>query len=139
MIFTRVGGSGAPYARGLISANAYSVSLSRNPKQTPLLLLALLLLLLPSLFTLQKFVALVAFGDANAPARARQDLQRLTHRYQNLKRALSDFFAPAIKRPSSIIKSAQCSKACSLSPCCSSIKTLHFPISACKQLFASIR
>lgn len=117
----------------------YFVCRSRNPKPTPLLLLALLLLLLPSSFTLQKLSEFDAFGDANAPARARQDLQHLTHKYQNLKRALSDFFAPAIRRPSSIIKSAQRSKACSLKPCCNSIKTLHFPISACKQLFASIR
>jgi hypothetical protein len=58
-----------------------------------LLLLALLLLLLPSLFTLQKFVALVAFGDANASACARQDLQHLTHNLK-LKTCLVGFFSP---------------------------------------------
>lgn len=71
----------------------YSVSLPRNPKHTPLLLLALLLLLLPSLFTLQKFVELVAFGDANAPTCARQDLQHLTHN-SKLKPCLVGFFSP---------------------------------------------
>ena len=71
----------------------YFVCRSRNPKPTPLLLLALLLLLLPSSFTLQKLSEFDAFGDANAPACARQDLQRLTHS-SKLKTCLVGFFRP---------------------------------------------
>ena len=45
------------------TAGVYFVSLSHNPTATPFVLLALLLLAVPSEFALQKFVVLPLFGD----------------------------------------------------------------------------
>jgi hypothetical protein len=59
----------SPSARGQIGSPALPVKnpthslSSQNQGETPFVLLALLLLALPLVFTLQKFVVLLAFGD----------------------------------------------------------------------------
>lgn len=83
-----IAGSASPFAQGPVAvrpAHPPSVEGARNPGATPSELLALLLFAAPDVFTLQKLLLLLAFGErsqaltASRPQHDRALIQRHTH------------------------------------------------------------
>lgn len=94
---------------------SYSVSYTRNPKHTPLVLLALLLLALPSLLTLQKLVELPLLGERSHQLLA-DIADNLCPYFRFLNLSLSLFIAPDMSFTSLFISAAHSSNSLCVTP-----------------------